>query len=523
MSHPKRDLYKRKLRKTLSSADDESFCRLMWAIDNLQSGRPNIASRHLRFPTEAATSDMTSDFAIRKWELETLLTLLFTTPKRRRRDGMNRMLDCSRFEIGHLLAHQLRELEDAEAGVYLNRTDVLNEMHRIAHRQFPWQRGFFNVVEFYHYSYIYCQGRCADYFHATYGLTISDFVHIGLALYAFACKEWSVSRDLLRPLSLDESSVCKALTMLSRPIDEMRAEASKMLSDARTRHRSPLPTAYQPSVLRQFPIIALDSNSEVVCAPLPKLIMVRVTSGLYYDLVIGKEQILSDANNRFEQYVADLLTKLMPRFQVTRSHKYRYRGNSVDTPDVLVSDFNNEVVAIECKAARLTFDAQFSDDPFSLAERQYNQIVKGVAQLWRYFSRLRLGVIPDKQAGPDIHGMVVTLDPWLDLSRPLQEKVLDAATEQLEQDTEVIEADRRKVVFCSLPELEHALLTSNEDAFLHLLSISRQDRFVGWQLSGVHQKIETRLDKPKEYPFYLGDVLPWWKRNWRHPRQVISS
>ena len=167
MSLLNRDRYRKKLQGLLATADDEAFVELTWAIDALQSGRENVAARFIQFPAEAATSDIASNFAVYKWELETLLGLLLITPKHKLRDGLNRLTDCTQFAAGAKAANFLRKLEDAEAGVYLRHFDVLNEMHRIGQRQFAWQRGYTNVAQFYRYAYIYGRGECESYFART--------------------------------------------------------------------------------------------------------------------------------------------------------------------------------------------------------------------------------------------------------------------------------------------------------------------------------------------------------------------
>ena len=144
----KRDRSRKKLRQLLSHAEDEAFCQMIWAVDALQSGRAEAAARHLRFPAEAATSDMISKFAVYKWYLETLVGHLLTTPKYNPISDVKRATNCSQFATVAKVVNLLRNLEDAEASIYLRRFSILNEMHRIGQRQFPWQRGFVNGTQF---------------------------------------------------------------------------------------------------------------------------------------------------------------------------------------------------------------------------------------------------------------------------------------------------------------------------------------------------------------------------------------
>jgi hypothetical protein len=149
-------------------APDENFLQMVWAIDALQSGREQAAARYIKYPREAATTSSDSRYALRKWDLETLVVQLLVTPKLKRHDGPNRETNCALFLAGATAVNHLRELENAESGIYLRRYSVLNEMHRIGYRQFPWQRGYVDGTELYRSAYVYGGDQCQAHFTARY-------------------------------------------------------------------------------------------------------------------------------------------------------------------------------------------------------------------------------------------------------------------------------------------------------------------------------------------------------------------
>ena len=105
----------------------------------------------------------------------------------------------------------------------------------------------------------------------------------------------------------------------------------------------------------------------------------RVTSGLYYDLIPGGQALLNEANDRFEEYCRAYIDAMMDRFMVSRAYRYEpKKGAPVDTPDLLVKDGEKMVLAVECKATKLTYLAQFAEDPFEAARNQYRQIANGI-------------------------------------------------------------------------------------------------------------------------------------------------
>jgi hypothetical protein len=83
------------------------------------------------------------------------------------------------------------------------------------------------------------------------------------------------------------------------------------------------------------------------------------------------------------------------------------------------------------------------------------------------------------------------------------------ARELTTRDPDIIEPDRRRVVFCSIDDLESTLSASNEDKFLRSLMAATEDRFFGWQLPEVHREAVGQTEKHKRFPFDLGQVLPW--------------
>jgi hypothetical protein len=170
------------------------------------------------------------------------------------------------------------------------------------------------------------------------------------------------------------------------------------------------------------------------------------------------------------------------------------------------------VLAVECKATRLTYLAQFAEDPFETARNQYRQIANGVFQLWRFFSHIRRGLVNETVDG-DTSAMVLTLDPFLTLSRELRDRVIHEASELAKRAEDISAEDRRHVIFCPIQGLEDILSRSTEDSFLATLKAARKEKYTGWDLREISreeaagEKIEL-----KRFPFDLSDLLPWWKR-----------
>jgi hypothetical protein len=231
---------------------------------------------------------------------------------------------------------------------------------------------------------------------------------------------------------------------------------------------------------------------------------------LFYDLLGGKAQLRNEASARFEHYCSELVRRLLPRFRVHGSSKYRNGGNEVDTPDIFLADGGEIKVIIECKARRLSFEAQFSEDPGRDAKAGYEEMAKGVFQLWRHFSHARQGIAPSETRGPSTYGLVLTLDSWLAMSQHLADHVFSLAHKLADEEGEIATLDRKGVAFCSIADFEFLLAACGEDGFLRTITAASEDRFRGWLLPGIMRQLGEAHESPKEFPFDMGEVLPWW-------------
>jgi hypothetical protein len=227
---------------------------MVWAIDALHSGRPEAAARLLTFPRQAIDQSIGSRFAVHRWELETLLIQLFLTPKEDPQPDTTPVFDCSKFASVAGLVNRLRKLEDVESAVYLRGSDfnVFGELHRIAQRTFHWQRGYFNLPQFYRYAFIYAQGKCGEYFEKAYGLPITELNFVGFTLFAHSMRMPWISRTFTIPeLELTADLMKRAVPLLLISADRAREETQKNTDDVNAKHGRPIPTAFLPSILRR--------------------------------------------------------------------------------------------------------------------------------------------------------------------------------------------------------------------------------------------------------------------------------
>lgn len=502
---------KSRYRTWLERANDIDCLTLIWAAQALQSGHEKFAGLYITYPKEAVTEQMDGPYAVYKWELETIVTSLLTTPKDKPRTGRYHYTNLTKFESLGSLVNYLRAIENGEYARTGTADNIWEEMYRIGQRQFSWQRGY-NSEQLYRYAYVYGQGECGEFFEKRNGIPVSNFIFLSLMIFALAMeKPWLTAPKNTADLKLSQDDLEKTLTLQSIELAEARVKASRMNADASKNLGAPLKTAYMPSILRQYPMIKnAGSRGTTYCAPLPPLVMNRATAGLFYDIKQGPTRLLTEANARFEEYVRKLVRAYHPRVQALKGEPYGRKAIAIDPPDCLIKDGEHITVAIECKATKLTFEAQFAENPTIAARQGFEQLAKGIFQLWRFFSHARRGIYADHQVSPNAYGIVLTMDSWMQMAHKLREGAVERAKELSAADPDIIEGDMRMVIFASVQELNDTFAQTDTDAFMAVLHNAASERYRGYGLPEVARESDIEHVR-KGFPLDVEELLPWWE------------
>lgn len=500
-----RSYYQKKLTALLEVADEEGFVQLLWAANMLQSDGEKAAAPYLnnKYPKDSVTTDMTDSSFIYKWELETIANELLVTPKSYvDKRGRSKRLIINNYNNIVQVCNYLRKLENAESAHGLSDKNIFRELARIANRQFDWQRGFLNIPQFYRNAYIYGQGACSAYFEDKHGITVNQLSLVGFGIHTQLTNQPTFnSNSDLSFLGISQNDLKRALALISVPIHD-----AKEISSAE--RKGIYHAAYRPSLFRRYPCLRFGSN--VIRSPLPQIIIERVTSGIFYDVIGGGGDIRNEYGKRFEDYSFNYLKAIMPELHWEKEKKYRVKPNLVDTPDILLSENGVINLVIECKATRMGYSAKFGDG--EIYQRGFDDLIKAVFQIWRFFSHCRRG-FTGFSVGHDAVGAVLTLENWFAMAGPLQDDVLRAAEEMAtKRDPNIIRDDQKPVSFFSITEMESSLRRATADSFLEAIRASANPEHHGYMLNTIHNKLETEQAPNRPYPFKaeMGEVLPWW-------------
>ncbi len=501
------------LLRMLYETNDADILTMLWAVHALQNDRPEAAGKHLNFPPQANTSSMDSPFAVFPWDIETLVTLMSNMPKSVSPSWLSQPMNVCEFNTVATLINFLRAADDYDAGDRVTVDNVLKEMHRIAHRTFAWQRGWANVPETYRSLFIYGQGQSGQYFEEMYGLSIVDFYTVAfMYMSIFFNKPWTTTAEDLGFFDAVRDKVRPAERLLAADMSDARRESAALLRRYEKSAGKRLPIIYRPSYLRMRPMVRFSTEVKpLFIAPLPTLLLNRATVGLYYDIVKGGTKIRNDAGARFEEYCRKSIKAHCPAFEVSPPVTYRYNKNPVETPDVILRIDGQVVAVMECKASKLTFEAQYADNPMEDAQDGYTQIAKAIFQMWRFFSHVRRKLL-DFVIAEDSPAVVLTLDSWTLMSSELRNDVIAEARRMVAQkEPEIIEEDQRPPVFCPLHELDHLLLISTEQQLLDGMKSAVRPEFDGWALLNVREMAVEKLPQQKPYAFDPADLIWWWE------------
>lgn len=499
------DIARRKLAAILGKAPDDAFLILCWATQAAQTGREEVAARFLDFPAEAAVTDLSDKWAIYPWYLETLVNELLALPKERYKEGRrNRVLNCRAFASIVAARQALHRLEGVEDKSTLQRVNVLRELHRLGQRQFEWQRGFLSYPQIYRSAVLFSGAETNRLFEKRTQVRMQDFSHACFALRAVFNNhpgaEFSLAGD---EIGLPNQIVRAVMKHISLPLKEARQRASEL----RTGRGH---VGYRKSLLRTHPLIAIGDRA---FAPLVDLVLLRGTSGIFYDTV-GPGAARNEISDRFEQYCVELIKATLPEIDATRSFEYK-AGNKrlVDSPDILLFRDGALSAIIECKATRMSYDARYGEDPVAGDTLGYEQIAKGVFQIWQFVSRKRRGLLPDLMFSSDVRGIVVTLDTWLSHGALLRSDVFELARRMCSQkDPQIESEDMIPVTFAPVDDLENTLAIATAASFFDSIRAASEFKYQGYMLEKVHNEIAPELTEQRDYPFTgrVQDIYPWW-------------
>jgi hypothetical protein len=379
-----------------------------------------------------------ADRSLHEWELDVLLREIILNAQDSTSSRPNRTLRRWHYFAGAV--NKLKALENEIGGLYPPGT-ALREIHRIAHRQFPWQE---RPNERYaaRYYKIFTEPELRAITERVIGLSVEDMYLAGFALLGtfFDLLVVNYPPSISIP-GLDLAKLDAFLKHFSLGLRELREK----VAGAQQFNEN---YAYTFNVLRAFPIIRMPvAGRDAIVCPLPTFLFRRFIDGVYYE-VCDEAGFDAAFGNAFQAYIGDVIhaADTQAAFSIVAEAPYSVGKHQRHTVDWLVED-NTGVLFIEAKTKRLRFDAKVDLSAGHL-EDELEKMADFIIQVYKTIEDYREGRYPVAWDGRKrIYPLIVTLEEWFLLGPAILQRNRFARTDQASDASITCPVDRRNAVF----------------------------------------------------------------------------
>lgn len=362
------------------------------------------------------------------WDMEVLARELILSATE---DSREHRYDLRKWRYFGNLMEKLRYLDNAIGRTGISSENVLLEMFRIGHRQFPHQTSIISVDTVVRYGKLFTHSQVKPIVLDRMGLPYEKTVTIGI-------KFWSIFENfstIFHPTqgfagtNITQQEIEQFLHLYSKKFGEMKALISAEHSVDNT-------FLYQYSPLMAYPLIEFEENGQrtYVCSSVNRFSS-QITRGVYY-MLYSDSRFDNAFGTAFEDYVGEILNAF-----IESSNGYDVYSQEVDIArgkrrcDWII-DQGDSFVMVECKTKRMAIGGYTVLDDDTVLIDQLGKIADAVIQTYQgYLVYKGEGYSPavypygdSKQASI----CVVTLEKWYLYGTPL-EKLKEIVKDKLEE------------------------------------------------------------------------------------------
>lgn len=290
--------------------------------------------------------------------------------------------------------------------------NILTELRRIAHRQFPWQSRQ-NTSLFLRYFKIYSHPNLNKVVQARFNITIQKWYLIGFALFGVFLAHPRITNApniQLKGISKEDVEAFIKVTKIDLKNLKELIEQNIQYDDE---------FVYTLNPLEYYPII--KSGEQYLC-PVINFLGWRITSGIYFDLVKDK-QFGHPFGMAFQNYIEEVSTVILygSNISVIPEQKYHVGKKEKDSVDLILA-MDDAALFVEVKAKRMQVRSKSQLISTEAIEKDIAKLANDVAQTYRTISDYQNGHYTHfiKQDSINIFPFVVTLEDWYLLGDDLQ-------------------------------------------------------------------------------------------------------
>jgi hypothetical protein len=304
--------------------------------------------------------------------------------------------------------NEIRTIENEISKKYITPTNVLVEIHRIAHRQFPWQ-GNVNLKFLTRYFKIFVHPGLDQIINDTIHLSTQEIYVIGsLFLGNYLDRPFVTYPIEVRVKELDLAKVDKFLSRFSRKSGELK---DNIMKEQEFNDKF----AYSYSSLRTFPLVRMDyQGKDTILCPLLPLLLWRITNGLYYE-ICGAEDFGTYFGKSFQSYAGEVIvkSKMNTELDYLPEEQYYDGKNRKDTPDWIVFD-KESALFVECKTKRMVYPAKVALSDEEPLRNELETMADFILQVYKTIRDYRDNKYPAFKFDNERHlfPVILTLEDW---------------------------------------------------------------------------------------------------------------
>ncbi|HKR42538.1 MAG TPA: hypothetical protein VJU59_23185 [Paraburkholderia sp.] len=313
----------------------------------------------------------------------------------------------------------IREIKNTLSATNVNSTDAaLKTVFPLFHEQFQWQDEDF-LARAARYWKIFAHPLTKESVEGDLQMSLQSFYILGIAIAGSLDNEMGVHwRDYYQLPVVPRDHVERFFKLCSAERDELRSQIR-----AEQKYDKTWALTYNP--LRGKPLFYSDERPQIVLGFSSKLLLWRITEGVYYDVEKGRTGFGNAFGTAFEQYIGDVVKTVFtaPTFRVMAETSFDVKkGHGRAGADWHVSDESGHVF-IECKTKRIRHAAKTDMDHDHFAD-DMRKMAGFIVQNYSNIHEARTGIRRDfPNRDLPFFNAIVTLENWR-LVHPLIEREL---------------------------------------------------------------------------------------------------
>jgi hypothetical protein len=351
----------------------------------------------------SASSETRSNHEIYDWELELLAREILL--RCRRPFFADRVIESNFLPTS---INYIRQIKDTISAKNVRSPDaVMKTVFTLFHEQFQWQDEDF-LAKAARYRKIFAHPLTKEAVEDDLRMSFQSFYIIGIAIAGSLNDQMEVHwPDYYQLPGVQRDHVERFFELCAAERDELRSQILAVQSYDKT-----WALTYNP--LRGKPLFYSSERPQIVFGFSSKLLLWRITEGVYYDVEKGRPGFGKAFGTAFEDYVGDVLKTVFtaPTFRLIAETSFDVKkGHGRAGSDWHVSDESCHVF-IECKTKRIRLTAKTDMDHEHFAE-DLRKMAQFIVQNYKNIHEARTGVRQDfPNRDLPFFNAIVTLENW---------------------------------------------------------------------------------------------------------------